>query len=187
MGFLFCGLAGRAMIRHRIYQQAIVLMIGNTHSNRFVSLGSLILVVIFGNVVQAAQFSEVHLSVIEVFTSSDLPITGKVTINPDSVRSKTDLHIYELDGIQRIEARLSKGLTADPEQAKRVVLQRIQQLDEPARTKMQRTAMGLAKAVQYGVVRYPAIMFDGEVVIYGVTDIREALHRYQQWREGGKQ
>ncbi|PCH60988.1 MAG: hypothetical protein COC05_02485 [Gammaproteobacteria bacterium] len=44
---------------------------------------------------------------------------------------------------------------------------------------------GVGKGSVYGVERYTAIMFDGEVVIYGVTDIREALHRYQQWREGG--
>ena len=162
-------------------------MTRNTHSNRIVSWGSLVLVILTGNVVQASELAVATPQVIEVFTSSDLPITGKSAINPDSVRSKTDLHIYELGGIQRIEARLSKGLTADPEQAKRVVLQRIQQIDEAGRTQMQRTAMGLAKAVQYGVDRYPAIMFDGEVVIYGVTDIREALHLYQQWREGAKQ
>jgi hypothetical protein len=27
-------------------------------------------------------------------------------------------------------------------------------------------------------------VFDGEAAIYGVTDIDEALRRYQQWREG---
>jgi len=52
---------------------------------------------------------------------------------------------------------------------------------------MQRAAIGLAKVAQYGVDRYPVIVFDGEVAIYGVTGMREALHRYQQWREGGKQ
>lgn len=95
-----------------------------------------------------------------------------------------ELHIYELDGIQRIETKLSDGLTADPEQSKQVVLQRFQQLHEEDRARMQRAAVGLAKAMQYGINRYPAIVFDGEVAIYGVTDISEALHRYQEWREG---
>ena len=31
---------------------------------------------------------------------------------------ESELHVYELDGIQRIEAKLSEGLTADPEQSK---------------------------------------------------------------------
>ena len=52
---------------------------------------------------------------------------------------------------------------------------------------MHSAATGLAKALQYGVERYPAVVFDGEVAIYGVTDIREVLQRYQQWREGGTQ
>ena len=72
---------------------------------------------------------------------------------------------------------------ADPEQSKRIVLQRIQQLDETGRAQAQHAAMGLAKAMQYGIDRYPAIVLDGEVAIYGVTDIREALQRYQQWQE----
>ncbi len=161
-------------------------MIRKTHSHRFVAWGSLVLVILAGNVVHAAELTVATPQVIEVFTSSDLPITGKAAINPDSVRSKTELQVYELDGIQRIEAKLSKDLTADPEQSKRIVLQRFQQLDEAARARMQHAAMGLAKAVQYGVDRYPAIVFDGEVAIYGVTDIREALRQYQQWRKGGK-
>jgi len=95
-----------------------------------------------------------------------------------------EFHVYELDGIQRIETKLSEGLTADPEKSKRVVLQRFQELREDDRARMQRAAMGLAKAMQYGIDRYPAIVFDGDVAIYGVTDIGEALQRYQEWREG---
>ena len=139
------------------------------------------------NVAQAAQRTVVHPYLIEVFTTTDLPVTGEVANNRQPDYRESELHIYELDGIQRIEAKLSKGLTADPEQSKRIVLQRFQQLDEAARIQMQRAAMGLAKAVQYGVDCYPAIVFNGEVAIVGVTDIRKALVRYQQWREGGKQ
>ncbi len=161
-------------------------MLRNTHSNRFVSWGALVLVILVGNVAQATQRVVVHPYLVEVFTTTDLPVTGEADINRQPIYRESELHVYKLDGIQRIEAKLSKGLTADPEQAKRVALQRIQQLDASGRTQMQRTAMGLAKVVQYGVDRYPAIMFDGEVVIYGVTDIREALRLYQQWQEGGR-
>lgn len=161
-------------------------MIGNTHSNRFVSWGSLVLVILVGNVVNAAELTAATPRVIEVFTSSDLSITGGAVTNSAPGRPTSDLQIYNLDGIQSIETKLSKGLTADPEQSKRVVLQRFQQLHDDDRAQMQHAAMGLAKAVQYGVDRYPAIVFDGEVAIYGVTDIPEALHRYQQWRQGGK-
>jgi len=157
-------------------------MIGNTHSNRFVSWGSFVLLILAGNVVQAAQLAAATPRLIEAFTSSDLFITGKAAVNPNPGRSKTKIEIYELDGIQRIEAKLSEGLTADPEQSKHIVLQRIQQLDTGTRAQMQRAAIGLAKAVQYGVDRYPAIVFDGQAVVYGLTDLEAALRHYWMWQ-----
>ncbi len=121
---------------------------------------------------------------VEVFTTTELPVGGEVAITSEATHAKTEVHVYELDGIQRVEAKLSQGLSADPEQSKQVVLQRFQQLHEDDHARMQRAAMGLAKTMQYGIDRYPAVVFDGEVAIYGVTDIDEALRRYQQWREG---
>ena len=125
--------------------------------------------------------------VIEVFTSAERPL-----IETDANDSGGDLQglaitVYEIDGIQSLERELSLDLPVEPQQSKAMVLQRIQHLDAPTRARMHSAATGLAKALQYGVERYPAVVFDGEVAIYGVTDIREALQRYQQWREGGTQ
>ncbi len=52
---------------------------------------------------------------------------------------------------------------------------------------MKNAALGLAKAKQYGLDRYPAIVFDGRAVVYGVRDLGEALARYRQWREAAGQ
>ena len=125
--------------------------------------------------------------VIEVFTSAERPL-----IETDANDSGGDLQglaitVYEIDGIQSVERELSLNLPVEPQQSKAMVLQRIQQLDVAGRAQVQHTALGLAKAVQYGVDCYPAVVLDGEVAIYGVTDIREVLQRYQQWREGGTQ
>lgn len=139
-----------------------------------------------GNVVTAAPHAVVYPLLIEVFTTTDSPVTGEGTISQPPSDGEIELHIYELDCIQKIEAALSADLPPDPRAAQHMALQRIQQMGEVARTRMQRAAMGLAKAVQYGIDRYPAIVFDGELVVYGMTDIRAALHRYQQWQEGGK-
>jgi len=35
------------------------------------------------------------------------------------------------------------------------------------------------------VDRYPAIVFDGQAVVYGVTDVETALAHYQKWRQEG--
>jgi len=158
-------------------------MTRNLPSIRFSFPVSVLLTILASGVAQAAQNAAEIPRFIEVFTTSGLSIARDADL-PRPSSGGIDLQTYELDGIQRIESKLSENLTADPEQSRKVVLKRFQQLQEYDRARMQRAAMGLAKALQYGINRYPAIVFDGGVVIYGVTDIGEALHRYQQWREG---
>lgn len=147
-------------------------MIGNIHSIRFALLLPVVVLFFTGNTAQAAPSGVIYPRLIEVFTTADVPVAG-------------EFQRYELDGIRRVEAQLSAGLPADPGESKRIVLQRLQQLNASTRARMQRAAIGLAKAVQYGVDRTPAIVFDAQVAVYGVTDMRAALHHYQQWREGG--
>ena len=119
---------------------------------------------------------------IEVFTASGIPIAKDFKAGYNSGTA----YVYEIDGIKRIEAKLSEGLPADAGRSKRVVLQRFQQLREEDHARMQHAAMGLAKAMQYGVDRYPAIVFDGQAVVYGVTDVQSALTHYRAWRREGK-
>ena len=87
-----------------------------------------------------------------------------------------------VDGLERFESRLSEGLPADTKAARAEALRRVQQLDDTRMAPAKNAAIGLAKAVQYGVDRYPAIVFDGRAVIYGVTDLVEALDRYDAWQ-----
>ena len=101
-----------------------------------------------------------------------------------SESGKVNLQVFELDGIQQMEDRLSKGLSADPIESRRVVLERFQQLRRGGHKRIRNAATGLAKATQYGVDRYPAIVFDGALVVYGVTDIHSALFQYHQWQVG---
>lgn len=159
-------------------------MIWDRYSIRISLLFSALLALQVIGTAQATQHRTENPQLVEVFTTTESHVTGEAAITSEAAHAKTEFHIYELDGIQRIEIKLSDGLTADPEQSKQVVLRRFQQLHEEDRARMQRAAMGLAKVMQYGINRYPAIVFDGEVAIYGVTDIGEALHRYQEWREG---
>ena len=46
-------------------------------------------------------------------------------------------------------------------------------------------AEGLGRAVGYGLDRYPAIVIDGAAVLYGTTDVAQAITRYQAWRRAG--
>ena len=123
---------------------------------------------------------------IEVFTTTDLTVAGEGVKDSLSESGKVNLQVFELDGIQRIEARLPKDLSDDPDESRRVVLERFQRLREEDRKKLRNAEIGLTKASQYGVDRYPAIVFDGVVAVYGITDVRLALFQYRQWQEGQK-
>lgn len=93
-----------------------------------------------------------------------------------------EIRVFVVTGIQRLEALLSKGLSADPGAAKRQALERLGALDDAARDSLKHSAIGLAEAVRLGVTQYPAIVFDGQHVIYGMTDLGRALEHFGRWQ-----
>ena len=115
---------------------------------------------------------------VEVFTSSEQVPVVAADIQSDDVR----VEIYRLDGLHQLETTLSAQLPNDPAAAQRVAQQRIGQLDRDDRDTLRSAAVGLAKAQQYGLNRYPAIVIDGAVVVYGTTDVEVALSRYRLWQ-----
>ena len=141
--------------------------------------------VVFGTVAgtwTAAGQADSLPGIIEVFTATDLPLVDPTGAGPDPLAPGVEVQVYRLDGIERAESDLSRDLPGDPDSASRVALERIQRLDRQTRDLMQRSALGLAKAVQYGIDRTPAVVFDGEAVVYGVTILRQALGHYRDWR-----
>jgi integrating conjugative element protein (TIGR03757 family) len=119
---------------------------------------------------------------IEIFTTTDQPIRGIERFS-EEYRS-IGIQIHKLDAIKGLEGTLSQGLSADPDKAKRLVLERLQQLNKGTRSQLEHSATALAKAVQYGVEKYPAMVFDGELVVYGLTDLSVALMHYRLWQAG---
>ena len=96
--------------------------------------------------------------------------------------------VYVLDRLARLQKDLSRDLPTDVESAKQLAVQRFQRMDAQLSSELENAATGLVKAQQHGIDRYPAIVFDGEAVVYGVTDINAATQVYQQWRaEGARQ
>jgi len=119
---------------------------------------------------------------IEIFTVAHQEGQNETQLQDADLSQSISIHYYELDGIQFVETVLSKNLSASPDQSRRLVLQRIQYLDSKARMRMNQAASGLVRAVNYGIDRYPAIVFDGQAVVYGVTDLPTAIKHYQAWR-----
>ena len=109
---------------------------------------------------------------IEVFTDLRLQV----------VSGNDHTTVYVIDRIHRLQRELSDDLPADSESAKKLVLQRYQRMDMQLSTELENAAKGLVQAMQYGIDRYPAIVFDGQAVVYGLTDINAATQLYQRWQ-----
>ena len=98
--------------------------------------------------------------------------------------ASADIQMYELDGIALAMARLSVGLPADAERARPEAVRRIQAMRLEEMARIRRAAFGLARLLQHGIDRFPAIVIDDEAVVLGVTDLGEAVRRYRQWQSG---
>jgi len=146
-------------------------------------LAAWLLILSSGATAADAIHSTIHM---EVFTTTALDGVHETFIDPEPRDSDIDLQVYLLDGIQSMERTLSDGLPPDAAAAKQIALQRLQHMDQQSTAQMRQAADGLAKAMQYGIDRFPAIVFDGQAVIYGVTDVKASLAQYQDWRTTGK-
>jgi integrating conjugative element protein (TIGR03757 family) len=122
--------------------------------------------------------------IIEVFTSAHFPIRGSETSGVRENALGTVTH-YDLDGIDQLQQTLSQALPNDPGQAKQLVLQRLQSMDAALNHRLENAGSGLVQAMHYGIDRTPAIVFDRQAVIYGVTELDDAIEQYAQWREQG--
>ena len=100
------------------------------------------------------------------------------------VNNADGITVYYIDRIDRLQKELSKDLPADPVTAKQTALHRFQRMDNKLSHELENAANGLVQATQYGIDRYPAIVFDGKAVVYGITDIRAATQLYRQWQAG---
>ncbi|PHS00162.1 MAG: TIGR03757 family integrating conjugative element protein [Blastopirellula sp.] len=124
-----------------------------------------------------AQF-ETYPRTILVITSDELAITGLPLVSTDSPH----IDIYSLDAVANVESSMSVLLPPDEDQAMVVMQQRIQQLGKARlEADLVKAYKALTTAMAYDLDRYPAMIFDGEVVIYGLTDISVATKVYQDW------
>jgi integrating conjugative element protein (TIGR03757 family) len=101
--------------------------------------------------------------------------------------SQTRLHnvppattIYELDAGLHIEDAMSVDLPPNTREAEQILRARMQSVEWRAmEAKLTRSAEGLAKAKALGVTKIPAVVVDDRYVVYGVTDVTQALQMIQ--------
>ena len=135
---------------------------------------------LFGPLLFSAALQAGEPLTLEVFTAAEFPVSSR----DDRRLQGATVTVYAIDGLDQFESTLSQNLPADADAAKAEALRRIGELDDARMAPAKDAAMGLAKAVQYGVDRYPAVVVNGTAVLYGVTDLVEAVARYEAWRRG---
>ena len=118
---------------------------------------------------------------IEIISDAAHPVEN-IAVVQKKLSGGATIRYFTIDAQARLDETLSKDLPADPEQARVIALQRIQALDRPSLAKnLSESFEGLLRAQRYGIDRYPAVVFDeGKTVVYGVTDLQEAVRLYQQ-------
>lgn len=141
---------------------------------------ALVPLTLFGPLLFSAALQAGEPLTLEVFAAAEFPVSSR----DDRRLQGATVTIYAIDGLEQFESTLSQNLPADADAAKAEALRRIGELDDARMAPAKDAAMGLAKAVQYGVDRYPAIVVNGNAVLYGVTDLVEAVARYEAWRRG---
>lgn len=119
---------------------------------------------------------------IEVIHSDADRLSGQAKL----LQQGYDVKLYNLDAPKQLLSSLSQHLPANQTAAKRTLEQRLQQHGRQALQQQLITAyQGLSLAMQYQIDRYPAVLFDqGRAVIYGVTDLEQAVNLYRQWQSG---
>jgi integrating conjugative element protein (TIGR03757 family) len=115
--------------------------------------------------------------------SSALPVLAEVLVVTDRrhpVRANPDARVIELDRAARIEAELSAGLPADPEQAADIARQRLQ--DPELARRLQSAYQDIAEARSLNVAKIPAVIVDRRFVVYGDPDVSRAVARIETYR-----
>ena len=115
---------------------------------------------------------------VELFTTAAHPPPAHLNATGEDIQ----LTVYDLDGLARLNAILSYQLPPQKAAAKAMAATRLAALTERKQADLRATATGLLAAQRYGLARYPAMVINGEAVIYGLTDPTEAVRQYQRWR-----
>lgn len=121
---------------------------------------------------------------VEAVTDDAHPVTGIEALSGQGQA----VAVYNLDDGERLTAELARGLPPDQEAAKAALQRRFAEQGRAAvQQRFERAFQGRIAAFEYGLTRYPAVVFNhGQAVVYGVTDLPQALTLYRQWAGQGE-
>ena len=113
---------------------------------------------------------------IEVYVNGQTPISGIQTARLKGVQ----VEILDVEPAAALEQLLSRNLPNNQAKAAYVARNRIQRMQHDSKASAVLAVTARESARRFGVVRYPAIVIDGQVVILEESDIRRAV---RLWRD----
>ncbi|MGH1486958.1 MAG: TIGR03757 family integrating conjugative element protein [Cellvibrionaceae bacterium] len=143
----------------------------------------LFLFALFSTAASAQEYS-IPESII-VITSDKKPVQNSQHIRQRLQQTNGTLAIHNLDAVASLEKSFSKNLPTIESEAQAQVHQRMNEYGEQQfETDIIQAYQGLLTALLYDIDRYPVIIFDQAYAIYGMTDLKAALAKYQTARAG---
>ena len=114
---------------------------------------------------------------IEVFTDAQHPV---------HTRGHAGVQVYPVDAISRFLARVNSSLPRERSQGEAMALTVLNRGERHANA-LATSFEGLRRARRYDVDRVPAMVFDAKAIVYGLTDIQQALTIYRAWQQRVRQ
>ena len=114
---------------------------------------------------------------VDVFVSDKTPIAAGA--ESQNLSAAGSLELWNLDDMERFNARLALNLPRNTNEAARIVAERATNLSADDKTLLTRAANGQTRADGLHVERLPAVVINERHVYYGAHSIEAALQRYR--------
>lgn len=92
--------------------------------------------------------------------------------------------VIQLDAAQAVEAELSARLPDDPQRAAALVRQRLHNGGHALQQRLREAYQDVTDAWSLGITSIPAVIVDQRYVVYGESNLDQALVRIKRHREG---
>ena len=127
-----------------------------------------------------AQTAPAGVLTVEVFANSAMLVTPE-----PSASLPYQLKVYRLDAMRNIEAAINQQLPQTEAEAQQWIAANEARIRRQVQPQVESAAQGLTLAANYRLSRIPAIVINRKTVVYGITDVQQALELARR-QPGGK-
>ncbi len=113
---------------------------------------------------------------IEVFLNGPTKVTG---IEKTRARG-VSVEVFDIAPAEQLETALGRSLPDNEQAAARQAKARMGRLSEEAKTDALRGVLARHRAARYGLTRYPALVFDGRIIVYDTGSLRRAVAKWRR-------